>query len=130
MTFQFPRLAGETIAPAVVLISAMRCWRDARDRGSLVQPCLFRTLAEADGELLAPVLDGLIHSYETALGRAIVTGDGWPSEDEQLLLNLVDGLRSCASIGASQGCESVLACALCSTRIMLAATLRAPQALQ
>jgi hypothetical protein len=79
-------------------------------------------LAEPDFALLAPTLDSLIHFFEAALGRLMETGDGRLSEDEQLLLDLVDGAQSGASIARSQESAHVLDCALCSTRIMLART--------
>jgi hypothetical protein len=122
MTFHVPPPVRQAVGSTAIIVGAMRCWRKARDAGHLALPYLFRILEEPDFALLAPALDSLIHFYEAALGRLIETGDGRLSEDEQLLLALVDGAQSGASIARSQESAHVLDCALCSTRIMLART--------
>lgn len=74
--------------------------------------------------MLAPVLDSLCLFYETALGRPMIVGKGPSlSDDEQLLLGLVDGTSPRQCLDCPQGAATALNCALCSTRIMLALTL-------
>ena len=122
MSFPILPPVRQTVGSNAIIVGAMRCWRRARDAGHLAQPYLFRILAEPDFALLVPTLDSLILFFEAALGRLIETGDGRLSEDEQLLLDLVDGAQSGSSIAHSQESAHVLDCALCSTRIMLART--------
>jgi hypothetical protein len=127
MTRHFIPPPRKATVSAAILIDAARCWREARDNGRRVQPCLARTLAGHDCAMLAPVLDSLIHFYESALGRPIVVGDALTlSEDEHLLLGLVDGLHPHDCLGCTEARTRALDCALCSTRIMLALTLGRP----
>jgi len=124
MTCHFHPPSNETTAPASILINAARCWREARDAGDPIQPCLSCVLAEHGYEMLAPVLDSLCLFYETALGRQMNVGEAMTlSEDEHLLLSLVDGLRPRARLACTLSAAHALDCALCSTRIMLALTL-------
>jgi hypothetical protein len=122
-----PPTTSDTTAPAAILIDAARCWREACDAGDPIQPCLSRTLAAHDCAMLAPVLDSLCLFYESALGRPMAVGHALAlSEDEHLLLGLVDGSRPRACLGCAQAAAHTLDCALCSTRIMLALTLGYP----
>lgn len=117
----------EATAPAAILIDAARCWRQARDAGHPIQPCLAHALAAHDCTMLAPVLDSLCLFYEAALGRPLAVGEALaPSEDELLLIGLLDGSRPRACVGCPQDAAHALHCALCSTRIMLALTLGYP----
>lgn len=125
MTRHFAPPAGEAAAPAAILVDAARCWREARDAGHPVQPCLSRILSAHDCAMLAPVFDSLIRFYEAALGRAIDVGEAMTlSEDEHLLLGLLDGSRPPrACIDCPEVVATALDCALCSTRIMMALAL-------
>ncbi|RKF22606.1 hypothetical protein D6851_05150 [Altericroceibacterium spongiae] len=104
-----------------LLVEAARCWRNARDTGQSVQPCLYKILASHNCEMLVPVFDSLMHLCEDALGRAVAIGeDAALSGDEHLLLGLIDGSkprRTC--IDCAEGAASALDCAICSTRIMM-----------
>ncbi|MBJ6123388.1 hypothetical protein [Sphingomonas mollis] len=105
-----------------ILIDATRCWRDARDAGVAVQPCLSRTLTGHQCAMLAPVFDSLLRFYEDALGRPVTVGHaGTTTEDEQQLLGLIDGsLVRRACLNCPAGAAMGLDCAICSTRIMMA----------
>jgi hypothetical protein len=123
VTAHFPLPAPETVARPTLLIEAARCWRGARDRGELTQPRLSDMLAAHDGAMLAPALDSLCLFYEAALGRPMATGEALAlSEDEQLLLGLIDGSVSRRCIDCPEGAGTPLDCAVCSTRIMLSLT--------
>jgi len=127
VTRQLLSPAGDATAPAAVLIAAARCWRRARDAGDPVQPCLARVLDAHGCTMLAPVLDSLIHFYESALGRSIAIGEATSlSDDEHLLLSLIDGSAPRACLGCTERAATALDCALCSTRIMLALALDRP----
>lgn len=127
MTRHFSPASREATAPAAILINAARCWREARDGGHSIQPCLSRTLAAHDCTMLAPVLDSLIRFYEAALDRSITVGAAMAlSEDEHLLLGLLDGSRPRACIACPEGAATALDCALCSTRIMMALAMEPP----
>lgn len=131
MTRHVPPPSCDVTAPGTLLLDAARCWRAARDARRPVQPSLFNTLSERDCGLLAPVFDSLLLLYEAALGHRFVAGAGaWVSEDELLLLGLLDGTRprlACIDCGASAG--AALDCAICSTRIMMALTVPRGQTL-
>lgn len=128
MTRHFPPpTTSNAIAPAAILIDAARCRRKACDAGQPIQPCLSRALAAHDCAILAPVLDSLCLFYESALGRPMTVGSALTlSDDEHLLLGLVDGSRPRDCLGCAQAAGHTLDCALCSTRIMLAVTLGYP----
>jgi hypothetical protein len=118
---QFPQPAPEATALPTLLIEAARCWRDARDTGELSLPSLSAMLATHDRAMLAPVLDSLCLFYEAALGRPMSVGGTLAlSDDEHLLLALVDGSEPDACLDCSDGTASTLDCALCATRLMLA----------
>ena len=126
MSRHFPPSPEATAVPAI-LIDAARCWREARDSGQSVQPCLSRTLGQHDCTMLAPVLDSLCLFYEAALGRSMTVGEALAlSGDELLLLGLVDGSKPRQCLTCPKGVGATLDCALCSTRIMLALTIGAP----
>lgn len=114
----------QSTAPATMLVDAFRCWNEARMAGKPVQPCLSRVLDAHDCTMLTPVLDSLIHLYEIGLGRPVLAGDGPDiSEDEHLLLDLVDGRFSrTACLACDKDIGTALDCAICSTRIMMALT--------
>lgn len=123
MTYHFSPPAPSTTEATAILIDAARCWRQARDSGEPVQPCLARTLSAHNGEILAPVLDSLIYFYEAALGRSFTPGAAMLlSEDEHLLLGLFDRSAPQSCIGCAEETATALNCALCSTRVMLALT--------
>jgi hypothetical protein len=129
MSCHFPAPTPEAIAVPAILINAARCWREARDSGQSIQPCLSRTLDRHDCTMLAPVLDSLYLFYEAALGRPITVGKALAlSDDEHLLLGLVDGSRPRHCLTCPDGVGATLDCALCSTRIMLALTIGLPLA--
>lgn len=119
-----PTAQEATVLPAL-LIEAARCWREARDRGALSQPCLSDMLAaHGDGAMLAPVLDSLCLLYEAALGRPMAVGEALTlSDDEHVLLGLVEGSAPRRCLNCAEGTATALDCALCSTRIMLALNL-------
>ncbi len=127
MTRHFSPPAYEATAVPAMLIDAARCWRNARDSGESVQPCLARTLDAHGCTMLAPVLDSLCLFYEAALGRPMTVGRALAlSGDEHLLLGLVDGSRPRRCLDCSRDAASALDCALCSARIMFALTLDQP----
>ncbi|MCZ4107006.1 hypothetical protein O3U67_02815 [Brevundimonas diminuta] len=127
MTRHFSPPAPEATAVPAMLVDAARCWRDARDSGKSVQPCLARTLDAHDCTMLAPVLDSLYLFFEAALGRPMTVGEALAlSDDEHLLLGLVDGSKPRRCLNCPRGAATALDCALCSTRIMLALTLGQP----
>jgi hypothetical protein len=129
MTRHFPSPAPEGTAVPAILIDTARCWREAHDTGQPVQPCLSRILAVHDCAMLAPVLDSLCLFFEAALGRPMAMGEALTlSDDEHLLLGLVDGSRPRRCLNCPKGVGATLDCALCSTRIMLALTLGLPTA--
>lgn len=107
---------------AELLPAAARCWRAARDRGAPVQQRLHALLSPYDADMLAPVLDSLMIFCELALGRPLAVGrEAELSEDERLLIGMVDGSRPRgACIDCRGGAASALDCAICSTRIMFA----------
>lgn len=123
-----PPALEKTVVPTI-LIDAARCWRDARDRGRSVQPRLSRTLATHDCAMLSPVLDSLCLFYEAALGRPMTVGAGPDlSDDELLLLGLVDGSKPRRCLHCPSHVGTTLDCALCSTRVMLSLTIGQPPA--
>ncbi|QNO27260.1 hypothetical protein EEB18_021575 [Sphingopyxis sp. OPL5] len=127
MTRHFTPPTRQETAPTAILIDATRCWRQARDAGHPIQPCLADVLAAHDCTMLAPVLDSLCLFYEAALGRPLAVGKASTlSEDEHLLLGLLDGSPPRACLDCTDSAASALDCALCSTRIMLALTLGGP----
>jgi hypothetical protein len=129
MTRHFSPPASEATAVSAILIDAARCWRDARDSGRSVQPCLSKALTAHDCEMLAPVLDSLCLFYEAALGRPMTIGEALAlSDDEHMLLGLVDGSKPRQCLNCPKGAATALDCALCSTRIMLALSLGQPTA--
>jgi hypothetical protein len=125
MTRHFAPLPPEATAPAAILVDAARCWRWARDSGEAIMPCLCETLTAHDCPILAPVFDSLIRFYESALGRPMIAGgNGALSDDERLLVGLIDGSSPRTCIGCPEGTAEMLDCALCSTRIMLTLTVQ------
>ncbi|MDR6145790.1 MULTISPECIES: hypothetical protein [unclassified Sphingomonas] len=123
-----PAPMGAAPDAAGLLTAAARCWRYARDGGRPVQQALHRMLAPHRCEMLAPVFDSYLTLCEAALGRCIDVGECARSDDECLLLGLLDGsMRRRACIDCNKGAASALDCAICSTRIMLAMTLGAPR---
>jgi hypothetical protein len=77
--------------------------------------------------MLAPVLDSLCLFYEAALGRPMTVGEALTlSDDEHLLLGLMDGSKPRQCLTCPQEVGATLVCALCSTRIMLALALGQP----
>lgn len=120
--FSPPTFHPSTEAPVpLILVDAMRCWRQARDNEDIVQPCLSRTLAPHDCELMVPALESLCLFYEAALGRPISVGGAQElSDDETRLICLVAGEKLQTSVDCPDDAAHVLGCALCSVRAMLA----------
>ncbi|MDT0576483.1 hypothetical protein RM533_09810 [Croceicoccus sp. F390] len=104
-----------------IILDAMRCWRDAKDNGEAVQPCVYRTLARHRLEILAPVFDSLMTICEAAMKRSIIAGeDGYPSSDETALIDmLLDPEEGQIHVGRIQEDRILLNCALRSTRLMM-----------
>ncbi len=121
MTRHFPPPSLDDAVHRSLLVEAARCWRNARDSGQSVQPCLYKILASHNCEMLAPVFDSLMHLCEDALGRPVAVGEAATlSGDEHLLLGLIDGSKPRhACIDCAEGAASALDCAICSTRIMM-----------
>lgn len=124
-----PSLANPADLPSGVrdlVTTATRCWRAARDDGGPVQQRLHALLAPRDCGMLAPVFDSLASLCEAALGRPITVGRSAElSNDERLLIGLLDGSKPRhACIDCAEGAASALDCAICSTRIMIALTIR------
>lgn len=102
------------------IVNAARCWRAARDAKVPVQQHLHTMLAPLHRGMLAPVFDSLLTLCEAALGHPITVGKSRLSADESLLVGLMDGSVSRACIDCSPSMATVLDCAICSTRIMIA----------
>ncbi|MBQ1561649.1 hypothetical protein [Caulobacter sp.] len=121
MTRHFsPPVPEETAVPAM-LVAAARCWRAARDSGEPIQPALTRTLDPHGCTMLAPVLDSLFLFVEAALGRPMTVGAAQRlSEDEHLLLGLMDESEPSPACPDAEGMSRVIACAIRSARIMIA----------
>lgn len=100
-----------------LVLAAARCWRMARDGRASVQQCLYMMLSPHEWGMLAPVFASLMTLCEAALGRPIAVGGASLSEDECLLLGLLDGSKS------RRVC---IDCAICSTRIMMTLTKDGP----
>ncbi|MET3438075.1 hypothetical protein [Sphingomonas sp. 1185] len=127
MTRHVLSAASEIAVVPVMLVDAARCWRDARDSGQPVQPCLAQRLDRRGCAMLAPVLDSLYVFFEAALGRPMAIGAASAlSDDEHLLVSLVDGSAPRTCLRCPKGARTALDCALCSTRIMLTLTLGQP----
>lgn len=111
----------------LILVSARRR-REARDTGLAVQPHMFAELAREGGDILAPVLDSLMHLYETVLRRPMRVGrGGTASQDEDLLLDLLTGDKQSRDIFKDGGAMGrVFETALASTRIMIRKAFRLP----
>lgn len=122
MTYHYslPVRAGRN--PFTVLIDAVRSRREARDMGRSTQPCLSRALDRHGCTILAPVVDSLIHIFESALGRPMHVGSAaHVSRDEDILFNLVNGsLQADVALDCGPETASILHCALQSIRIMMA----------
>lgn len=121
MSRHFPQPTPDTVTYRTILIEAARCWRNARDAGEPVQPCLSRALAPSGCEMLAPVFDSLMTLCENALGRQVAIGEAAAlSSDEHMLLDMIDGTKPrCACIDCPESAATSLECAICSTRIMM-----------
>ncbi len=122
-----PVEVGSISILGLILVSVRR-WREARDTGVPVQPHLFAQLSRDGDGILAPVLDSLMHLYESVLRRPLRVGrDDATSQDEELLLDLLIGDKTCPDSftdigGLSQAFEAALA----STRIMVRKAFRLP----
>lgn len=127
MSRHFKPSTPEATAVPAILIAAARCWRQARDSRRSIQPCLSQALDRHDCTMLAPVFDSLCAFYEAALGRSMTVGDALTlSDDEHLLLSLVNGSNPRRCLTCAPDVGATLACAVCSTRIMLKLTLNQP----
>jgi len=117
-----PRAVPSLPGPGRLVVTVARCWRAARDLGApvQVQQRLHAMLAPLHCDMLAPVFDSLMTLCEATLGRKIAVGGAALSEDERLLLGLLDGSESRrAGIDCATGAASALDCAVRSTRLML-----------
>lgn len=121
MTMHSPIARGDDAHVSCRLVTAAtRCWRAARDAGRPLQQALHTMLAPSDHGMLAPVFDSLLTLCEAALGRRFSVGGTELSDDEHLLLGLLDGsMGRRACIDCEGETASMLDCAICSTRIML-----------
>ncbi|BAV63387.1 hypothetical protein [Sphingobium cloacae] len=103
-----------------VVAAAARCWRSARDAGAPVQQRLYAMLAPRDFDMLAPVFDSLMRLCEASLGRPVAAGGPALSDDERLLVGLLDGSKvRTTCVECADGIASAFDCAIRSTRIML-----------
>jgi hypothetical protein len=101
-----------------LIVSSARCWQKARHSGVPTQPCLYSTLNPCGCCLLTPVFDGLMRSYEAYLDRPLRTGEGaMLSADEERLIDL---LTTFSSKEAASQLDDIMACAVRSSRIMVA----------
>lgn len=115
------RLAAASPA-SLAVIGAARSWRVARDRGEPVQPALTARLGVFAGDILAPVLDGLLALFEAAFRRRFDAGrlaDGELTGDEERLLGLLDREDDLGVAGVRPELAEAMRTALRSTRIML-----------
>jgi len=121
MTRHFPPPDPIVVTHHMMVIEAARCWRNAKDRGQSIQPCLYRILVPYDCVMLAPVFDSLMTLCESALSRRITIGEALSlSDDEQMLIALLDGSKLCdTSINCAKDAATIFNCAICSTRIMM-----------
>ena len=107
----------------VLILTAVRCWRMARDMRQPVQPALFAALNGHRCGLLAPVFDSLLGFYEACMGRMIVAGSSVGdalSRDEQNLIDLLDSpeeILSTMEPHRKPGLVPAMRIALRSTRI-------------
>ncbi len=107
-----------------LLVEAVRCWREARDKRQPVQSSLFVLLSRHGHGMLAPVFDRVMTLAEGVSGRRIAIGDGETlSEDETRLIDLVEagGDRQ-----EDEGLGASLYCAVASLRILMARSNLAP----
>jgi hypothetical protein len=123
-----PRPADNHLAAPFLVVEAARCWRRAKDQGRPAMPCLHALLRAEGGDILAPVFASLLFLCETALGRALcVGGHHRVSEDEALLIDLLDGARHPRACFACAGeIVTTLDRALASTRVMVRLAREAP----
>lgn len=128
MTAQSQYFVAERPATATILVEGARCWREASDSGRAVQPSLYRLLAALGCGMLAPVLDSLMTLWEGAFGRRFDPGEERISEDERLLLELLDTSGPLhGGINWEEGRALALRCAIISTRIMLKLVKKQPE---
>lgn len=112
---------------SALVFAAIRSWRMARDEGASVQNRLYAMLSRHNCGILAPVFDSFAALCEVALGRSITVGTTAPSDDEALLIGLLNGSRHRrASMTCSDSAGSMLDRAICSTRIMMALAVEPP----
>ena len=122
-----PKPSTSPLVPSAMLVTAMRCWRRARDNGEPVQPSLTATLRPQVGAMLAPVFASLMALCEAALARPLKVGGDVGvgagtglSADESMVVGLVNGsLSRRACLTCTAEAASALDCALCSTRLMV-----------
>ena len=116
--------ANAPLATRSIILDATRCWRNARDSHSPVQPALYQALMAHSCAVLTPVLDSLLALYETCIGRQLragASGQADISGDEHDLLDLLTAPdRDAALPGCVHpGLVGALRIALRSARIML-----------
>jgi hypothetical protein len=110
----------DALVQAEVVVAAIRCWRSATDADRPAMPRLFALLADRDCEVMAPAFDSLLRLTEEVLDRPLsVGGRAGCSADEALLLELLSSRTRLQPRNARADALSALACAICSTRVML-----------
>lgn len=127
MTFHFQTQPGTPARlPPSVVVDMIRCWCGAKRQGVPTQPRLTRRLEALDCTVLAPVMDSFCSLFEFALGRPLHTGRLQDlSEDEQMMLSLLEGLeRRAIALPCEEPRGTLLDLAIRSTRVMITLTLR------
>ncbi|WIW88556.1 hypothetical protein K3M67_00790 [Sphingobium sp. V4] len=112
MTHPSSLIARHSPAALYLFLEAVRCWSAARRAGQPVLARLHARLGHHGWAQLLPAIDSLMALTETALGRRLATGRGpLLSEDENMLINLLQGRRIAPVVHA---CSDAVACAFCS----------------
>ena len=121
----FPPKLGALPARAAIL-AAIRCWRRGRDERRPVLPDMFAALAVHRCGAFAPVLNSLLTTFESCVGRRFTvgrSGQAGLSRDEDRLLDLLaatdDGDGLLPEEAGTPGLAGVFGIALRSARIML-----------
>ncbi|HUD95709.1 hypothetical protein [Sphingobium sp.] len=111
MTHPSSRIARHSPAALFLFVDAMRYWSAARRSGRPVLASLHARLGRHGWAQLLPAIDSLLGLTETMLGRRLRTGRVPAlSEDENMLINLLQGRRTAPIIHA---CSDAVACAFC-----------------
>ncbi len=123
MTCAFSPPTHATSAPEALVVDAVRCWREARDRHNPVLPILFARLEDRQAGFLAPAINALLAMHEAWSGRPFHAGDPATLDltgDERRLLASLEMSTPSATAGAARpSLIAPLRIALRSTRIIL-----------